>query len=60
MKTLKWNFGIVLIRFGYFVRKHQYEPIKLNLRWVMGVFILKHAYKLRGKIPMKTWEWNHV
>ncbi len=55
MKTLKWNLGIMLINFGYKVRKHQFQPKKFNLRWTIGVFILKRGYKLRGDVPQKTW-----
>lgn len=59
MKTLKWNIGIALIRFGYFVRKHQYQPKGFNIRWLVGVQILKIAYALRGELPMLTYKWNH-
>lgn len=51
MKTIKWNIGIIVIRFGYFVRKYQ---------WETGKSIIRFGYKLRGDIPMKTWKGNHV
>ena len=58
--TIKWNLGIIIIRFGYFVRKYQYEPKRYNLRWEFGVNILKVGYDLRGQLPMRTWKYNHV
>lgn len=60
MKTLKWNLGILLIRFAYFIRKHQHQPKGFNLRWLIGVKTLKAAYLLRGETPMLTYRWNHV
>ena len=53
MEMIKWNIGIMIIRFGYWMRKYvKFIPL--------GRFILKCGYKLRGKIPQKTWHWNHV
>jgi len=61
MKTLRWNLGILVIRFGYFVRKYQWQPTNfVSFRWFIGVFILMIGYALRGGIPMKTWKWNHI
>jgi len=60
MKKLKWNLGIMVIRFGYFIRKYQYQPKFFNFRWMIGVQILKIGYKLRGDTPMGTWKWNYV
>ena len=48
MKTTKWNLGIMIIRIGYLMRD----------KW--GKSFLNYGYKLRGKIPQKTWKWNNV
>lgn len=58
--TILWNLGIMILWFGYRIRKYQYEPKQYNLRWEFGVAILKVGYDLRGQIPMKTWKWNHI
>ena len=60
MKKLRWNFGILLIGFGYKVRKHNFEPTNFSLRWEIGVLILQAGYYLRGNIPQKTWKFAHV
>ena len=60
MKVLKWNLGIMMIRFGYFVRKYNWGPSFFSLRWKIGVFIVKYGDKLRGGMPYKTWKWNHI
>jgi len=60
MKKMMWNLGIMIIRFGYFVRQHQYQPDSFSLRWLLGVQILRIGYKMRGGTPMGTWKWNHV
>lgn len=57
MKTLNWNLGILLIRFGYLIRKYDFQPKSFNFRWFFGREILKIGYSLRGEIPMKNWSW---
>lgn len=60
MKTIKWNFGIAIIRIGYIARKHQWKPKHFSVRWLVGVFILKLGYALRGEVPMRRWSRNHI
>lgn len=60
MKKLKWNIGIIVIRFGYLVRKyrsvkHPSSPPKFSIRWKVGKKVLGFGYWLRGEIPQKTW-----
>ena len=57
---MKWNLGIMLIRFGYFIRKYQQKPQKFNIRWKIGVFLLIVGYYFRGNIPQKIWKYNHI
>jgi len=60
MKTLNWNSGVLIIRLGYHVRKHQEKPNYNSIRWAFGRIVLMFGYLLRGEIPMKRWEINHV
>lgn len=60
MGKLRWNLGIMVIRFGYFFRKYNYKPEYFSFRWLVGVEILGVGYKLRGETPKGTWKWNHI
>lgn len=60
MKTLKWNIGIFIIRVGYKIRgaKEINPPYKMHEK--IGRWILQFGYYLRGEIPKKTWNGNHI
>ena len=60
IQTVKYNLGILIIRFGYHFRKYQTLPKDHLWRWNIGVFILKYGYKLRGSVPYKLWSGNHI
>ena len=63
INTLRWNIGLAVIRFGYYVRNCPNpgeQNLPTNFRWKIGVFVLWCGYRLRGGIPNKTWKWNHI